>query len=511
MVNLAKPIIIIIAVAVLLSGNKTALSQTPNLPEADVSHQGFRAQGGLVNFSEGTIECVCGSEKKSIRAGQELKDGDSIETGPDSRTEILLSPGTVLRLSAGTRVELMDSSAANLKLKLVRGSAIVEMALTDTISSSFQSEVIYAPITIMTPRDQYAIVKGGVYRFEVAGETSSNVRVTKGLAVVSGSSVSNNMSATAINDVVKLAPTEKSAADKFDDWSRERSDALIEANKALRKADWFKQLKKDRAYNEVQASDGVVEASIRHTVSARNGYVAFVERGEVLDAGESTWQDLKAGANLSSGARVRTAAACRAQLQPYPGVDLYLGSDTEIIYLEKEGHVSITLIKGSVIAITQLEKKNREPGLFMLRAQSIEYEPSAQGRFRLNLIENDFELKVFEGSIKVGIKVVKAPKRIVPTGTDQTIMDLNEKAIDSFDVWSTRRSLLPALASFKKITAPIGGLWLFIQGTGEYTFVPARREYKSPYGGLYLTTYMLPDDYRYRFIPAVGGPFKIPF
>ena len=500
--NIAN-LIAIPALALSISGSGTSWAQDTATPSRELPYQGFRSAAGAVNFIQGEAWWVRdGKQKPSVRIGQEFIDGDEIQTGSDGRMEVLLSPGSYFRLSHNTRAVLMDLSAENLKIKLLSGSAILEMPLVDWVRpDTLFGRIVYAPITVITPRDEYAIVKGGVYRLNVDDDVSS-VKVLKGLAVIAGSAVADKMTASVMNGRIAVLRVDKSTFDLFDNWSRDRSAGLIRANRGLEKADWFKKMKKDRAYLEVKSASSA-EAGTRHIVSARSGFVAFVESARVLNPGEPAWQELKAGDILVNEARVRTERDCRAELHPYPNIDLYLGSSTEIDYSEKEdGHVSITVLKGSVIVISHLETKTKEQTVFTLVVDKAEYEPSARGRFRVNVPQAEPETLVYEGFIKVAGTVIKAPQRFTRAGT----IRVDEEAKDSFDIWSNRRMLLPVRDSLKALVVPLGGLWLLNQPTGEYTFVPAARDYSSPYGGSYSTRYMSVGDFRGPLVPRLNFP-----
>ena len=55
-----------------------------------------------------------------------------MKTDADGRVEILLSPGSFLRLAENSEFIFSSTSIYNLKLKIVRGSAIVEASAVDS-------------------------------------------------------------------------------------------------------------------------------------------------------------------------------------------------------------------------------------------------------------------------------------------------------------------------------------------------------------------------------------------
>ena len=92
------------------------------------------ARGSLTaTLVEGDVKVTPkGSEAKAIKAGDTLAEGDLIETGADSRLEILLGTGSVLRLGRSTRTELREAPPAGGRFKLKRQHAArqVNFALT---------------------------------------------------------------------------------------------------------------------------------------------------------------------------------------------------------------------------------------------------------------------------------------------------------------------------------------------------------------------------------------------
>lgn len=493
------------ALVLTLAGSMICQSQKPAAPrENKVLYNEFRPEGGLANLVEGDVECVRGGMPGSrVQARQEFANGDTVQIGNEGRVEILLNPGYYLRLYHNARAVLVDLSPANLKIKLLSGSAIFEVSVVDSPSRRFVStEVVYAPVTVLTPQDEYTIVKGGVYRVNVNADAGSNVKVVKGLVVVAGSRVTDGMIASVLKERVDLAPADKKVMDVFDNWSRDRSTSLVRTNKSLAKADWYKRIKKDKAYLEVENREEAAQAKARHTISARNGFVAFVESAAVLNP-ETAWQELKAEDSLISGDRVRTAVENRAEIHPYPNCYLFLGSNTEIVYSESEGgHLSVAVIDGSVIVISEPESKTREDSLTLV-AEKTEYEVLARGHYRLNVIKGKSEMLVYDGAVKVAGNAIKAGKRFV-RGTTETVLPLDKQALDGLVVWSNRRMLLSEPGVVKRFLSQAGGLWLLHESTGEYTFVPAVWDYSSPYGGSYPVKYAEPREMYQR---SIGPPF----
>src|SRR5580765_8576242 len=92
-----------------------------------VKLQGFLTEGGLANVIAGDVLYLDETVRpQRLSLKQRFENGDQIQVGPESFVEVLLNPGSYLRLWANTRVRFIDVSPDNLTLELIDGSIIVE-------------------------------------------------------------------------------------------------------------------------------------------------------------------------------------------------------------------------------------------------------------------------------------------------------------------------------------------------------------------------------------------------
>src|SRR5688500_20348166 len=63
----------------------------------------------------------------------DLRAGDRVRTDFDGRVEILLNPGSYLRVGGNSEVEMSNNSLDNLALRLIKGTAIVEATGVDDL------------------------------------------------------------------------------------------------------------------------------------------------------------------------------------------------------------------------------------------------------------------------------------------------------------------------------------------------------------------------------------------
>jgi hypothetical protein len=151
-------------------------SQSKGSSSSDLAQYTVSAKAGAVNIAEGDIAYKRDQgDWDMLIAGDDLRSGDAVKTGNGGRAEILLNPGSYLRISENTEVVFLDTSLDNLKIELLRGAAIVEVAVAEREQGAIAS--------IITPQAEFRIAKGGLYRFDVdAAKTIAVVR--KGKLVV---------------------------------------------------------------------------------------------------------------------------------------------------------------------------------------------------------------------------------------------------------------------------------------------------------------------------------------
>ena len=65
---------------------------------------------------------------QSLRAnaGYRIKAGSDLRTNGDSRAELLLSPGTYLRVAEDSEIEVMGTTYRGMRFRVVQGTVIIE-------------------------------------------------------------------------------------------------------------------------------------------------------------------------------------------------------------------------------------------------------------------------------------------------------------------------------------------------------------------------------------------------
>jgi hypothetical protein len=227
------------------------MRKTSSLPALFILSVAFILCCSIVNFAQNREKFVISAKAGGINAitgeasvhsrGQtdwqqlmitdDLDAGDRVRTASDGRVEILLNPGSYLRVGGNSEVELSDNTLANLEVRLLRGTAIVEATGADGLELN---------INVSTPHTNFAIVRQGLYRLNVVPGDATELIVRKGRVILSDSHTKvkggNKVVFSATNvSVAKLTKEEKKKTDQEDVevWSKERAQTLARANRRI--------------------------------------------------------------------------------------------------------------------------------------------------------------------------------------------------------------------------------------------------------------------------------------
>jgi hypothetical protein len=217
------------AVAVLgLLFSSFVFSQDDKMVSAASGMYVISAKAGGVNYTEGKVSIV----RKDGKSGLLLKSdtveiGDKVLTGADGKVEILLNPGSFVRLGANAEFEFQSTDLDNLKLKLAAGSAIFEV-YADT---EFK-------VTLDLPDADIELTKSGVYRVDVLPDGSGKISVWKGKVFVGDEKAEVKAGKSAIvkgKMATAIAKFDRDNKDEFDIWSDLRAKEASKINKRLQR------------------------------------------------------------------------------------------------------------------------------------------------------------------------------------------------------------------------------------------------------------------------------------
>jgi hypothetical protein len=103
-------------------------------------------KAGLVNYVQGD---------SNVKTATGVKPGNIIETGSGGAVEVLLNPGSYLRLGENTQVMLEKAELYDIALRIMSGSAIIE-------ANGFTKDL---PLVVDTGNLKMEVIKDGIYLF----------------------------------------------------------------------------------------------------------------------------------------------------------------------------------------------------------------------------------------------------------------------------------------------------------------------------------------------------------
>jgi hypothetical protein len=187
------------------------------------------AKAGGVNYVAGNVKVLRKGDdrQQSLTETDDLGSGDIVTTGAGGRVEVLLNPGSYMRVDENSEFELTDASLDNLQVRLIRGSAVVEATGSDDVELALK---------INTPQTEALIVKGGIYRFNVLPGETTEILVRKGRLLYGrglGNEVKGGRKVIIRRGGIEVVKFNKKDEDALDLWSKERAGLLARANRRL--------------------------------------------------------------------------------------------------------------------------------------------------------------------------------------------------------------------------------------------------------------------------------------
>jgi hypothetical protein len=216
--------------AVLLSGFVFAQNSNQTVSSTKDLYV-ISAKAGGVNFIEGEVS-VAGKNKKGgyLLKGDSVLVGDKVSTGANGKAEILLNPGSYVRLAENSSFEFLTTSLDDLQLKLNGGSAMFEVIADDEFK-----------IIVKTPKADFSLVSSGVYRVSVLTDGSGKIAVWKGLARIENyfeqTDIKAGREAVVNSGKAAIAKFDRDEQDALENWSKTRAKDLAKVNSRLQRPD----------------------------------------------------------------------------------------------------------------------------------------------------------------------------------------------------------------------------------------------------------------------------------
>jgi hypothetical protein len=192
---------------------------------------------GTVNFVEAGVEFNHAGEWKTLNEKSQLATGDSVRTAKSSFVELALFPDMHMRLDGSSEVLFKELSSDAASLKLLRGSAIVDIGRFDRKQ--------FPPITLAGPSKSVVLDDLGNYRIDVRSDGDS-ITVREGRVIFNERSVGSCRRIA--GDTV--ADCDKKRYDNFDFWSQHRGEGQIYSGRwAMSRATQMDRIRRARFRN----------------------------------------------------------------------------------------------------------------------------------------------------------------------------------------------------------------------------------------------------------------------
>lgn len=182
------------------------------------------AKAGGVAHTEGDVLRISDSDGSvALGKNENLSAGEFVET-LNGRAEILLNPGSFLRVGPNSKMSFLSTSLDDISVDLKEGSYIFELFADDDFS-----------ILTRLGTSAVRLTRTGVFRIDVRKDGISSLAVVKGRAVI-GYGISELRSGRIAffrGDEVRIDKFNRNARDQFDNWSQNRAKESAKNNARL--------------------------------------------------------------------------------------------------------------------------------------------------------------------------------------------------------------------------------------------------------------------------------------
>ena len=199
------------------------------------------SKAGFVNRVDGRVfierQENADGERGRASLGTQMKDGDLLATAVESKAEVLLNPGSYLRLGEQTEVRAVNTSLSEMRFEVVKGSVIVEVG-------ELEKQIV---VEIQTPAGVISVNKPGIQRIDVTnGVTTIAVRqgeaylgtreqlLAKQATKIGRGKMTRLSNTFVAGSELQMAKIDKDATvDELDAWSFNRAQTMMMANQSL--------------------------------------------------------------------------------------------------------------------------------------------------------------------------------------------------------------------------------------------------------------------------------------
>jgi len=169
-------------------------------------------RAGLVNYVQGSA---------NVKAAISVPAGEIISTGPGGAVELLLNPGSYLRMGENTRVVLDRVELYDIAVRILAGSMVIE-------TNGFSKDL---PLKVTTGDLKMEIIKDGVYLF-----ADGKVIVASGRIRDAGNGLVYSKGYEISNDQGYRTRRVKTFTTGLELWSQKRDEEISRANFSIAKS-----------------------------------------------------------------------------------------------------------------------------------------------------------------------------------------------------------------------------------------------------------------------------------
>lgn len=219
---------VLLAFAAVFGAVPAVVAQSEAVSAALGDRYVISAKAGGVNFISGSVRIARKDGPSGLLVkGDSVEIGDRVTTGTNGRAEILLNPGSYIRLGENSAFAFRTTSLDDLQLVVEHGSAIFEVFADNEFR-----------VSVEAGGNSFTLVQTGIYRIDSLNGRAS-VAVWKGRAEVGGGQemVKAGREAVVVAGRVAVSKFDRGDKDEFETWSKARAKLLAKATASLKNKD----------------------------------------------------------------------------------------------------------------------------------------------------------------------------------------------------------------------------------------------------------------------------------
>lgn len=182
---------------------------------------------GLVHYAEGKVYAADKIVEPKFGHFPQLNNNDELRT-EEGRAEVLLSPGSFLRVAENSSIRMISNRITDTKIELLSGEALIEKV--DEAKDKAAAMVKGNSLTLIYKGATISLVKSGVYVFNAE---PGRVRVYDGEAVISSGGTQLTLKKgkeTLLEGALMASKFDSKLGDELVRWSSRRSGYVAMAN-----------------------------------------------------------------------------------------------------------------------------------------------------------------------------------------------------------------------------------------------------------------------------------------